>query len=125
MVRSLHLFSSESSFIPALTISCIIHLGSIFVDIMRQVSSHSPYESFSHMEIPSWWYVSTQHHLLKRLFFPHWIVPMSLSKVKDNVRVDFWALNPILWVSMSIRCFRPEHTVTLEIWSQRRSMDPG
>lgn len=41
-----------------------------------------------------------------------------------NVRVYFRALKSILWVSMSIHCFRPQQTVALGIWRQRGSMDP-
>ena len=69
----LPMFSSKSFLVSGLTVRSLIHFKFIFVYGIRNCSN------FILLHVPVQF---TQHHLLKRLSFPHCILLPALSKIR-------------------------------------------
>ena len=80
------MFSSKTFIVLALTLRSMIHLELIFMCHIGKGFNIV----LLHVNI-----LLFQHHLLKRLFFPHWINLATLLKnhLTMNTRVYFWILN--------------------------------
>lgn len=82
------MFSSKRFMVLALTPGSTIHLELIFMCHIGEGFNFV----LSHVNI-----LLFQYHLLKRLFFPHWMNLATLFKnqLTINIRIYFWILNSV------------------------------
>ena len=88
------MFSSKSFIVSRLTFRSLIHFEFIFVYGVRKYSNLI----LLHVAVQF-----SQHHLLKRLSLPHYIVLPSLSKIRypQGAWIYFWAFYLVALVYIS------------------------